>query len=45
MKKELCRFASVCKGYRKEAFTCAHEEEAKDYCGYYRRFKAAIKEQ
>lgn len=39
MKKEICRFAKCCKGYREDSYTCAREDEAKDYCGYYRRFK------
>lgn len=42
MKKEICRFSVMCKGYRADHFTCNHESEAKDFCGYYRRHKAAI---
>jgi len=38
----VCKFHVVCSGYRKEAYTCQHEEEAKYYCGLYKRHEAAI---
>ena len=37
----VCKFHAVCKGYRKEAYTCGMEDEAKFYCGYYKQHKAA----
>jgi hypothetical protein len=42
MKKEICRFSSVCKGYHAEHYSCAHESEACHFCGYYRLHKAAV---
>jgi hypothetical protein len=38
----VCKFHAVCSGYRKEAFTCQHEEESKYYCGLYKRHEAQI---
>jgi hypothetical protein len=37
----VCKFHVVCKGYKKEAYTCQHEDEASWYCGYYKQHKAA----
>jgi len=36
MAKELCQFSRVCRGYRKDAYTCQHDNEASFYCGYFR---------
>ena len=41
-KECICKFAKVCKGYQKEAYTCQHEGEAIWYCGLYKRHEAAI---
>ena len=38
----VCKFHAVCKGYRKEAHTCQHEDEANWYCGMYKQHQAAI---
>ena len=40
--KDLCKFSKLCKGFRKEAHTCAHEMEARYYCGLYKQHEAAI---
>lgn len=39
---KICKFAKVCAGYRKEAYTCQREIEACTYCGLYKRHEAQI---
>jgi len=39
---DVCKFHAVCRGYRKEAVTCQHEDEAKYYCGMYKQHEAAV---
>jgi hypothetical protein len=39
---DVCKFHAVCSGYRKEAHTCQHDDEAKYYCGLYKQHEAAI---
>jgi hypothetical protein len=32
-----CQFRKMCKGYREDAYTCHNEQEAQNYCGYYKK--------
>ena len=34
-----CRFASGCRYYQKNGYTCNNDKEASDYCGSYRQFQ------
>lgn len=34
-----CKFATLCKSYRKDSHTCNNDDEADGYCGYNRQFK------
>ena len=40
---KICKFSKVCSGYRKESYTCQHENETEGYCGLYKRHQGIIK--